>query len=79
MENSYTRHQELLFKYGERISQAGIDRLEHQLQVMKKRDEKWGNDFSLCLAQEIKGRGHDIDYDNYKILYNNEKKNTKRA
>ena len=75
MENSYTRYEQLLFQYGQRISKAGIDRLEHQLQVMKERDEKWGNDFSLSLAQEIKGRGHDIDYDNYKIIYNYEKKN----
>ena len=76
MENSYTRYQDLLFEYGQRIANIGIDKLEKQLELMRERKEKWGNDFSLCLVQEIKGRGHDIDYDNYKIIYRHEAKNS---
>ena len=78
MDSTYSRYQELLFLYGERISKLGIDKLEETLDNMKKSGEKWGGDFSLSLSQEIRSRGHEIDYDNFKIIYNNEKKNPKR-
>ena len=63
------RDRELLMMYGERLSGLGIDRLEKILENMQARSERWGNDYSLALAQEIKGRGHRIDYNNYKIIY----------
>ena len=78
MDSAYTRYQELLFIYGERISNLGIDKLEETLDNMKKCGEKWGGDFSLSLSQEIRSRGHEIDYDNYKIIYHNEEKKPKR-
>ena len=76
MDSAYSRYQENLMEYGEKLSTLGIDRLEVILCHMAKRKEQWGSDYSFALVQEIKGRGHQIDYNNYKIKYHYEEKNT---
>ena len=75
MDSAYSRYKENLMEYGHKLSGLGIDTLEEILCQMKKRREQWGNDYSFALVQEIKGRGHQIDYNNYKIKYHYEKKN----
>ncbi len=75
MDSAYSRYKEMLVTYGERLSTLGIDQLEEILTTMSKRREQWGNDYSFALAQEIKKRGHLIDYTNYKIIYYNEETN----
>jgi hypothetical protein len=63
-------------EYGQKLSGLGIDTLEAILSNMAKRREQWGNDYSFALVQEIKKRGYQIDYVNYKMIYRNEEKNT---
>jgi hypothetical protein len=75
MDSAYSRYKEMLLTYGERLSTLGIDQLEEILTTMSNRREQWGNDYSFALAQEIKKRGHLIDYTNYKIIYYNEETN----
>ena len=75
MDSAYSRYRENLIEYGQKLSVLGIDKLEVILSLMAKRGEQWGNDYSFALVQEIKGRGHQIDYNNYKIKYHYEKKN----
>ena len=76
MDSAYSKYQENLMEYGDKLSRLGIDQLEEILSLMSDRREAWGNDYSFALVQEIKGRGHQIDYSNYKIKYHYEEKNT---
>ena len=76
MDSAYSRYQENLMEYGDKLSRLGIDQLEEILSLMSDRREAWGNDYSFALVQEIKGRGHQIVYSNYKIIYHYEEKNS---
>jgi len=76
MDSAYSRYKDNLMEYGQKLSGLGIDTLEAILSNMKKRREQWGNDYSFALVQEIKKRGYQIDYVNYKMIYRNEEKNT---
>ena len=76
MDSAYSKYQENLMEYGSKLSHLGIDTLEEILTLMKKRKEQWGNDYSFALVQELKKRGFDIDYHNYKIKFIHEEKNT---
>ena len=76
MDSAYSKECENLIEYGYKLSGLGIDTPEAILSNMKKRREQWGNDYSFALVQEIKKRGHQIDYNNYKIKYHYEEKNT---
>ena len=69
MEGVQSRHCELLEQYGQRLSTLGIDQLEQIMTTMRDRREAWGSDYSLAFVQEVKSRGHDIDYSQYKIIY----------
>jgi hypothetical protein len=69
MEGVQSRHCELLAQYGQRLSSLGIDQLEQIMATMRDRREAWGNDYSFAFVQEVKSRGHDIDYSQYKIIY----------
>ncbi len=75
MDSAYSRYRDNLLEYGQKLSTLGIDSLEDILLNMAKQKEQWGNDYSFALAQEIKKRGHLIDYKNYKIIYYHEEKN----
>ena len=77
MDSAYSRYKDNLMEYGQKLSGLGIDTLEAILSNMKKRREQWGNDYSFALVQEIKKRGYQIDYVNYKMIYRNEEKKTK--
>ena len=76
MDSAYSKYQENLMEYGDKLSRLGIDQLEEILSLMSARREAWGNDYSFALVQEIKKRGHQIDYSNYKIIYHYEEKNS---
>ena len=75
MDSAYSKYRDNLIEYGQKLSVLGIDKLEVILSLMAKRREAGGNDYSFALVQEIKKRGHFIDYNNYKIKYHYEKKN----
>lgn len=68
MDSAYSKYQENLMEYGQKLSTLGIDSLEAILGNMAKRREPWGNDYSFALAQELKKRGYQIDYVNYKMI-----------
>jgi hypothetical protein len=69
MEGSFDRHKEMLEMYRENLAALSIDKIEQQLKKMRARKESWDNYFSQALIAEIKSRGHDLDLQNYKIIY----------